>query len=427
MSSQIENVEKDKNGEQETGYKSVFCPFPYVHVAVNTNGMYRVCCEATEESPHSLQEMKPAEWLNSQYMQQIRQTMEAGQWPSQCSNCKVQEAAGVTSKRLRTHILKVPDTDQPEVTSLDWRIGRLCNAACANCNQENSTKWERSGTELNDLGLLRDKEISAVAVEEGEQPFTVTELSKLKRAYIAGGEPFLLKSTLPIVESLPSDCEVIINTNLSILNDDILREYIRFGKHASLVVSIDGTGPGFNLMRHPIKFEDFDKNLRQVMDMLPQTMIVFNFTWSLLNVSELAPVIRYFRGFRESREKMLIDFHPLEIPNYLKFANLDLDFRKRVAEKTRSDLAGSNTFLTKLGLHTEIENLIHLLETEQMTKPETQREALIYLNWLAKDRPYTEDYISSSQLRDGLLSSHQPTRTESKGIDHNHMKDNTSS
>lgn len=123
-----------------------YCPLPFIHQLVNTNGTVRPCCMARIDDKGEL-----GEWNKLDYKEgivttkhlQTRSLMKQGKWPKCCTICKDQESQGVQSFRQTSleqfgHI----DRHKLNVQYLDIKFTNTCNLACRMCKPSDSSQLE---------------------------------------------------------------------------------------------------------------------------------------------------------------------------------------------------------------------------------------------------------------------------------------------
>ena len=132
-----------------------FCILPWMHIATNSSGNYRYCCNSTpgknfihdeNGKEYKIHRTKPEVVWNSPDYKKIRRQMLNGEKPKVCVRCWREEAIGVKSARMsyndqyRAHIQEAisstsEDGEAPlKGVYVDLRLGNLCNLKCRMCN-----------------------------------------------------------------------------------------------------------------------------------------------------------------------------------------------------------------------------------------------------------------------------------------------------
>ena len=232
-------------------YGHSFCVLPFIHKHIDLNNKQKLCCHSSDI-------------IDDDRLQAVRTAMLDNKSVGECRKCVAQEQIKTFSERQlynKEWLKSFPDLDfhNPEELSYDLRYSNLCNLRCQTCNAGSSSEWARYlGHEDIYKTVEPDLDINPNA----------------KRIYLAGGEPFMIKSFSTVLDSLENvDCEIIINTNATILTDHMMSALKRF-TNLCFVLSIDGTGETIERSRTLCSWDIIQKNiqaLRQALD--PKFMV----------------------------------------------------------------------------------------------------------------------------------------------------------
>jgi MoaA/NifB/PqqE/SkfB family radical SAM enzyme len=121
--------------------------------------------------------------------------------------------------------------------------------------------------------------------------FVKRNIKNLKTIYMAGGEPFLIKENLKIIELIHKenpDLLLRINTNLSILTPKIYQQ-LETLNNVHWIVSAESTDEKFHYIRWPGKYPTLVANIKKIQQ-LPHK-ITINMTWNLLCASNILDFI----------------------------------------------------------------------------------------------------------------------------------------
>jgi organic radical activating enzyme len=174
--------------------------------------------------------------------------------------------------------------------SLDIRFSNLCNAKCIMCEPLYSTLWyedyERlTGNQFFNSGMKRYNIIKTPKVSGGnvyssdmpewrDDPRWWKQLDELaphlQHVYITGGEPFLQPQHDKFLDRLieagyAKNIVLEYDTNLSVMNTKILDRLTKF-KDIILRISTDDVGARYELIRHPLKFNNLLDNMAKLKD-----------------------------------------------------------------------------------------------------------------------------------------------------------------
>lgn len=183
---------------------------------------------------------------------------------SHCKHCYEIEKGGGESKRLReieywkihygTETLPIFESDKLEL--LDVKMGNTCNLACAMCQPDSSSKW---------ASVFKSLGIESAKVEQWQEKDVFWDelnmLSKdLKKIELAGGEPFMIKKQIKLIQylvehDLAKDIDITWITNCTFWPEKIVSHFKEF-KMVRIMLSLDNTGKQFEYIRYPAKWDD---------------------------------------------------------------------------------------------------------------------------------------------------------------------------
>jgi len=233
-------------------YENSFCVLPFIHKHIDLNNEQKVCCISSDQ-------------IDDDRLFEIRQLMMNNQPVSECTNCLKQEQLKTFSERqLLTSewMRKYPDLDfhNPQELSYDLRYSNLCNLRCQMCNAKSSSEWARY---LGKEDVYRTVELESIQISPNA-----------KRIYLAGGEPFMIKSFSRMLNGIKNkDCEIVINTNATILTDHMMSALEPF-TNVCFVLSIDGTGETIERIRTLCSWDIINTNIEILRDKLNPNFMV---------------------------------------------------------------------------------------------------------------------------------------------------------
>ena len=227
-------------------FNNPFCVLPFIHFYLDVDKERRVCCLSEDI-------------VDETSLSDIRNKMLNGEFPNECKICYEKEKQKLISGRQRAIKNHLTDEDkilsaiqehingnQPTLLSYDIRYSNLCNLECQMCNSKYSSSIaDAQGTKNDFLSSEVDIEISESATD----------------IYLAGGEPFLIKSFSRLLNKITNkECEIVINTNCTILTEHLMSALDKF-TNVSFIISIDGYDKVNEQIRKNSKWDDIVKNL----------------------------------------------------------------------------------------------------------------------------------------------------------------------
>ena len=271
------------------------CPLPFTGAIVNTDGSVQ-CCSISKEylgnvNKESLQKIL----TTSPKLRQIRRDMLDDKFPNNCIDCyskekhhKTTSFDNISNRLYHIKILKdspfklYKDEHKFELQQMDLRWRNTCNFACVYCDPSFSSVWAK-------FNGVPDK-MTNKSMDETFL-FVKQNIKNLKTIYMAGGEPFLIKENLKIIDLIKKenpDLLLRINTNLSILTPKIYKQLQEL-KNVHWIVSAEATGKKFNYIRWPGNYQTLMQNIKKIQQ-LPHKVTI-NMTWNLFCVSNIIDFI----------------------------------------------------------------------------------------------------------------------------------------
>jgi radical SAM protein with 4Fe4S-binding SPASM domain len=329
----------------------ISCPLPWTGIAVNPDGSVRNCA-MSQETLGNLKSSPIAVILNNQQNQKIRQSLQAGQWPSSCQLCEQRETVDPEfsnrAYQLKLHKdLEIDYTGQHQLTQLDLRWSNTCNYACVYCGPYFSSLW------ASEMGQTVNVDRTTF---DQLKDYTYDKLAGLREVYLAGGEPLMIKENGELLDRLylaNPDCLVRITTNLSNLKTGVYQKIKQF-KNVQWEVSVEATNQAFEYIRYPGVWSEFETNLRQLIAEWPQDQIGLTMNYFLLNVDSIIETGKYLIDFGIDENRVAV--HYLTEPKFLDARNLGEKYISKTCDYLNTyqapttfgtSLANCREFLTK--------------------------------------------------------------------------------
>jgi hypothetical protein len=105
----------------------------------------------------------------------------------------------------------------------------------------------------------------------------------LRKITFLGGEPFLIKEYISILDKLPDTCVVLVVTNGTVYNQDFIKRLTKF-KSLTIMFSVDGYGIINEALRLNSKWNIIEKNILNTREQLPSAVIGLCPTWTSFNI-----------------------------------------------------------------------------------------------------------------------------------------------
>jgi sulfatase maturation enzyme AslB (radical SAM superfamily) len=251
----------------------MYCPRLDHFVRFNPNGTVSRCGHMVAPAQFdSLEQMESSVWLRK-----IKEKFDQDIWPYECQRCEETEAENGTSIRLNAIEFDQQQT-QSDYLTVGGVLDNVCNSACLTCNEDHSTK----------IGSLISKQYKIV---DNTNRFWELPQDRIVHLDLNGGEPSYSKNYKQVLANLPKNVQSVrLNTNCGTVLNELLA-LVERGIKVTVTVSLDGIGPVHDLVRWPIKWDKFYKNL-MIYKSMPVNLNLWT-TVSVLNVDDLPNIIAF--------------------------------------------------------------------------------------------------------------------------------------
>ena len=260
---------------------------------------------------------------------QVKHDLLSGVKSPACGKCWDLESQGNKSRRQfenefldykldRDLELIKQDCKTTNMTPLVYQLttSNLCNQACVSCGSIASTKWAEIEKRMDIIPKKRvDLELENIDIN----------YTTAKRISLLGGEPFFDPKTFVILEKLiehnNTDCFVSIITNGSIMLSQSKLDLLSKFTDLNICISIDGTGPVFEYMRWPAKWDTLLDNINSFQKITKNISI--SYTISSLNIFYHQQTIDWFnkQGIRHNHGIV-------SSPNWLSLTAMPVELKK---------------------------------------------------------------------------------------------------
>lgn len=352
-----------------------FCAVPFVSIMVNTDTSVRYCCMVkgsfnklkkeggNGKEIYTCKDDFVHEAWNSKDMRDIRKAMIQGESIEGCKVCYLQEENGRTSNRqhsinewrwrlgeeaLDARIQQAINNDgrlTDDVVYLDLRLGNLCNLKCRMCNPWNSSQIFKEHLEIADQD---PKYVDVWKKTFGKFPVNVMDdqqwfdsdimwdqviglIPHLKKVYMTGGEPTLIKNNFKFMESCIAqgrkDIVLFFNTNCTNVNKKFLELISQFDQ-VNINASLDGVGVVNEYIRAPSDWNQISENIEKLAQ-LPNVHLGITPTVQVYNVLDLVNIMKWVDSLNKKYNKeIFIDFLINVHPHHLNINILPDDIKQ---------------------------------------------------------------------------------------------------
>lgn len=256
---------------------SVGCPILDYEVNLDTDGTYYGCCHTTDYKFETIKEL-------TAWKQEQKNIMLLNEWPEACKVCKIREEKTKFSLRIdqiqHVHPKYNGSTTTPKLLQGQINLINLCNYACIICTPDSSSgiyDLAKKSTEIPSNWETPNypKWFNA----KGKLDEYLSGVNNLERLTLLGGEPFMIKEYIPFLKKLSRNTYILIVTNASMYNKEIVKELKRF-KRVDFCYSIDAYGTINEATRLNSKWSNIERNVLTLQKDFPNSLHNVAPTWS---------------------------------------------------------------------------------------------------------------------------------------------------
>jgi sulfatase maturation enzyme AslB (radical SAM superfamily) len=263
------------------------CKFLDHGLAIGYNSVVKPCCawqvDQDWENSNHLTQVSLAQWHQSSTMIAIKNQLDQGTWPTQCSTCKHAELESRGS--IRGDGASAYADYGPGDITLEIRPGNVCNFACQTCWPEASTRVAQFHHQA---GIIDIKSVNSSPIKQFD--FLEPIANRIKDLVLLGGEPFYDKDCLKFLQWATHNltARIIMFTNGSAVDWDWIDSYP--GKIV-LVFSLDAVGRAAEYIRFGTDWTVVEQNFQKARTHSKVELRV-NITLSAYNLNYVKDVVK---------------------------------------------------------------------------------------------------------------------------------------
>lgn len=315
------------------------CLLPWIHLEAEANGKAKPCCIYNSPIGNFNTQTLEEIW-HSENMYKVRQQFLNGETPAGCAGCTTAEKAGNVSKRITDNKRFSHHKNKPfEVLQLpvylDLKFGTVCNLKCRTCSTASSFKWAEDETKL--FGQPYNKDLKSYWISDDKPIWKDLEkiLPTVELFDFTGGEPLLIKKHYELLRKavrlgFSKNIKIHYNTNGTIMPPSDMFDIWNEFKHVEVMFSIDGIKDKFEYMRHPAKWDIFNKTLNtfRQKDFASITLCHTISSFNIYYVDEFLEWAKQ-KGFKTHE----VYLNLLHYPEYESISNLSVDVKDKIKQK----------------------------------------------------------------------------------------------
>ena len=339
------------------------CLIPWSNIDIDAEGNIAPCCKFKFEGQtrQNITSDKINDYVDSDFLKDIKKEMNANIWPKGCVRCKTEEENNIKSKRQLdyeryTDAFDNYDESKGFITA-SIAYGNTCNYKCITCGPHASSRWRKEYKDIYNKDILPVEIVNENTVDDLQE-----HLKNIIHLDIPGGEPFLSEIKKQkkflrqhIIDGTAGNISIHYTTNASVFPDPEWWEIWTHFKEIDIPLSVDGIFEKYEYIRYPGNWNLFNQNvnLYQIQEQKHNNIrLSVSHTVSAYNILYLPEFFDWCEQVKLptpwcGKVHSPIHMRPTVYPNSIK--------AKIVAELQKSK-------------HSDIPNWISLLETEDDSK-----------------------------------------------------------
>lgn len=265
--------------------------------------------------------MSPTEFLNSEYLQRLKEKFLNGEYDDTCSGCKKLETAGLQS--IRKYMIALYGDNAEEINNtepvldyMELRTSNLCNFQCKMCNAQNSS-------------LIAGKVIN---ISENNFEEILRLSGNLKQLVLTGGEPMLIKHYYDLLDHLVelgrTDLNIRIYTNASVYNPVFIEKMLKF--NTALRLSIDAVEGTAEIQREGTNWKVVSENVNKFLKLPIE--VQFHTTLTTIALADVHSLAKYFVDIAAEHQSCTFKAHTANSPYDLSVFNTPLSDIPKIME-----------------------------------------------------------------------------------------------
>jgi len=391
-----------------------FCILPWIHVNSSVGGGYRPCCNSESYFKINDNDVSIIDAFHSKEMEEIRIAMKDEKEHPACSVCYDREKNNglsfrhtYTQDKFKNFVNKRQDE---KIEYLDIRFDNSCNLMCRMCDPSSSNLLADTINEYkkNNLQIPNHwkkfenfKQKNNEEIANLRKQYVIEVLPGIKELKVTGGEPFISKDFLEILDfaienNYAKDIRLLITTNATKFVRDVL-DRLKYFRALDMNISVDGMEETYEYIRFPfswkkwedrfwgfLKFADEHKMYKNPEFRIRTSTIVTAYNWLILpdlynylknvarhpavkwlNNINFIPRIDFNLNLRPYDSELSAKYLPKEILVEGFFKWLQTDYRQKQEIKTYIDNADKIDPLIKIEKNKQLKYITTTLDTQR--------------------------------------------------------------
>lgn len=303
---------------------STYCAAIHHHINLTPKGYIEPCCVWMKDDRD--QEFKFTElekYKTSDQLKDYKQALDSGVKLPHCRLCWKQESMGQESQRKMYNRWLTREDDK--ITSIEFKLGNLCDLKCVMCNGENSsqitTEYRMNQKKFDQLPVIGPATAFIKPSPHSEFNWPESEEFKnfvdhigndLKEIILTGGEPTIIPYVVRLLDNIthPEKVRLTMITNANSVSSQLLEILKRF-MHVNITISLEGIEEHNDQIRFNSDWDRVVENIQRYKE-IPNVIIKINHVLQAFSVTTLIPLIEW-----TEKQGLELRFTPLFSPQHL--------------------------------------------------------------------------------------------------------------
>ena len=311
---------------------NTYCPLPWNHFSVGTEGNMRVCCNSGKHGdiiengfPIRVDTIEePLKYFNTPQLKNLRVTLLKDERAEECKLCyQIEDAGGKSVRQTLVEkwplapLLKSTDRKTGEITKthinyLDLAWSNKCNLKCKMCSPFASDQLIEESRKFKLFNLER-KVIMGPSIWSSDKTLDLIKKitsQELQDVLVTGGEPLINNDFYEfckflITEGYSQNLTLAFHSNLTVTPSKWFDIWPHF-KYVIIRASIDAVGTDYEYVRYPGKWNIIKENIEEIVEFVnsrgstSNISLEFHAVLSLFNFAAIPDLIDYLFSFSES-------------------------------------------------------------------------------------------------------------------------------
>jgi organic radical activating enzyme len=321
--------------------ENTLCPLPWMHLAVMNLGQVKACC-VYENNVDSILDSDLTTIFHNKHMKQLRQDLAEGKQSAGCDHCWNLEKQQIKSNRQWHAEFYAQEfytnwIDHPQIQSIDFRPGNVCNFKCRICAPVASSlianERLKFSSDPGEIHALKNMNGQWFDQDRRFVDQLLELLPQLINIDLYGGEPFLLKQLPKFLKQAvdlghAGHIRLHFNTNGSVYPTELI-PYLQQFSQVDISISVDNISKRFEFERGG-DWNTVEQNIAQLRAE-PNFNISIMPTVNIQNVFYIGELVEW-----ATQTQNRIVFNYLDTPVYLNIDRMTPAGKQLVVDRYRN-------------------------------------------------------------------------------------------